>query len=53
MASMVILRHMRLRPAICVGSQASGINASIMLGHASPHMKECMQPIDVPITRRR
>ena len=53
MSSMAMSRHMRLRPAICVGAQASGIRPSMNVGNCSPHIHECMQPIDVPMTSRK
>ena len=53
MASMNILRHMRLRPAIWTGRQAKGIRASTNSGYVSPQTKVCMQPIEVPRIRRR
>ena len=46
------IRHMRLRPAISIGSQASGISALAKSGCSSPHMKLIMQPIDVPMISR-
>ena len=38
---------------IGTGKQASGIRASISSGYSSPHIQECMQPIEVPRMRRR
>ena len=53
MASIVILRHKRLRPAICTGRHAIGMSASMKSGYVSPQTKECMQPMDVPKISRR
>ena len=52
-ASLTNLRHIRFRPAICVGKLANGIRASMNSGWSCPHSQVCMPPIDVPITRRR
>ena len=43
MPSMTICRHMRLRPAISIGSQESGISARAKSGYTSPHTKLCMR----------
>ena len=51
--SITILRHIRLRPAICTGKQAIGISASMKSGYVSPHTHECMHPIDVPKISRK
>ena len=53
MPSISTLRHSRLRPAIGAGRHASAITASMAEGHRSAQSHECMQPIDVPITRAR
>ena len=50
--SMTSCRHMRLRPAISIGSHASGISARANVGCVSPQTKACMQPIDVPMMSR-
>jgi len=50
MSSMIILRHIRFRPASCVGMQASGTTPSMTSGYRSAQSQLCMQPIDVPIT---
>ena len=52
-ASMIICRIMRLRPAISTGALASGISASMKSGYVSPHIQVCIPPIDVPMTSRR
>jgi len=44
---------MRLRPAISIGSQASGISALMKSGYVSPQTKLIMQPIDVPMISLR
>ena len=37
---------------VLAGWQANGISAWAASGQVSAHMKACMQPIEVPITRR-
>ena len=53
MLSMIIFRITRLRPAICVGTLASGTRPSTKSGYISPHTQQCIAPIEVPRTRRR
>ena len=53
MASTIIRRIIRLRPAICTGALASGISASMKSGCVYPHTQLCIPPIEVPITSRR
>ena len=53
MDSTAILRIMRLRPAIGAGRQARGRAASTKRGCASSQIQACMQPIEVPMMRRR
>ena len=53
MESITIRRIIRLRPAICAGSEASGISASMKSGYISPQSQVCIPPIDVPMTSRR
>ena len=48
MLSMIILRMMRLRPAICVGALASGTRPSTKSGYVSPQTQQCIAPIEVP-----
>ena len=53
MLSMIIVRMMRLRPAICVGALASGTRPSTKSGYISPQTQQCIAPIEVPSTSRR
>ena len=53
MLSMIIVRMIRLRPAICVGALAKGTRPSTKSGYISPHAQQCIAPIDVPRTSRR